>query len=337
MPTFTVCIPSYNAERVIGATIESLLRQSFTDWECLVVDDASTDSTEAIVARYDDPRIRFIKNDENLGCAGNFQRCRELAKGTYLYFLANDDVLSPLALERTFDAFQSAPDIAVVARPYYWFENNDPQVPIRYTVPLDKTRDRIISAGDGAATLRALFDVLGQVSGLAFRNDALTEPFNPHVWTTHIQPFLATLKTHRGVFMHDYLLAVRLEHSQARTLPKIYDPSPLWCWVDMMQKVFPGKEWSRQRKTGIDNIASHVEGLVQLRCHSTMRCFLREAWLYAWYRPLNAISLRYWFFAVGCLALPPRTLRSLVDRYMISVSGARTTELSPINSANTPS
>jgi glycosyltransferase involved in cell wall biosynthesis len=327
MPVFTVCIPSYNAEKVIGATVESLLKQTFGDWECLIVDDASTDDTEAVVRLFTDPRIAFIKNDQNLGCAGNFQRCRDLATGNYIFFLANDDLLSPQALERTHQAFQAAPDIALVARPYYWFKNNDPTRPIRYTSPLDPKADRIISVHDDDAALRALLDTLGQVSGLAFRNDALTEPFNKQVWTTHIQPFLATLKTHRAVFLHDYLLAVRLEHSQARTLPKIYDPSPLWTWVSMLREVFPGKQWARQRRVGIDNITHHVEGLVQLRCHSTMKCFLREAWLYAAYRPLNLLSLRYWFFALGCLTMPPRMLRRLVDRHMAAYTQAQTMDI----------
>lgn len=334
MPTFTVCIPSYNAERVIGATIESLLRQTFTDWECLVVDDGSTDGTEAVVRSFPDSRIRWIRNATNLGCAGNFQRCRDLATGTYIYFLANDDVISPLALERTLAAFNMASDIGCVTRPYYWFRDNRPDLPIRFTNPLDPHTDRIISADDGNDVLRAVFDVMGQVSGIAFRNDALKTPFNPQVWTTHIEPFLATLKTHRGVFLHDYLLAVRLEHSQARTLPKIYDPSPLWTWVDMMQRVFAGDRWKRQRMAGINNIGSHVEGLVQLRCHSTMKCFLREAWFYLWYRPVNALSIRYWFFSLGCLVMPPKVLRDLVDRYMARVSGAQTADIAPISLVN---
>ncbi|HLI97522.1 MAG TPA: glycosyltransferase family 2 protein [Candidatus Baltobacteraceae bacterium] len=330
MATFSVCIPSYNAASVIGATLESLVRQTFTDWECVVVDDGSTDGTEDAVRRIADPRIRFFKNERNLGYPGNLQRCRDLAQGTYIYFLANDDILSPLALQRTYEAFQLAPDIAVVTRPYYWFENDDPETAIRYTVPLDTKQDRIISAHDDDQTLRAIFDVMGQVTALAYRTEWFTVPVNPHVWPAHIEPFFAMLKAHRGVFMHDYLVAVRLEHSQARTVPKIYDPSPLWTWVNMLNSVFPGQEWKRQRSVGIDNIARHVEGLVQLRKYSTIGCFLREAWLYLKYRPLNGLSLRYWFFALGCLFTPPAVLRRLVDLLMPRVTKASAAEIQTI-------
>lgn len=327
MATFSVCIPSYNAAKIIGATIDSLIRQTFTDWECLVVDDGSTDGTEAVVRTFSDPRIRFIKNNVNLGCAGNFQRCRDLATGTYIYFLANDDILSPRALERTYAAFQMAPDIALVTRPYYWFEGDNPDVPIRYTKPLDASADQVISIEDSNEVLCALFETLGQVTALAYRNDVLLDPFSPHVWTTHIQPFLLTFKKYRAVFLHDYLVAIRTEHSQARNIPSIYDPSALWTWAHMMQTVFAGQRWSRQRRVGIDNIARRAEGLVQIRCHSTLKIFLREAWLYLWYRPLNVLSPRYWFFAFGCLVMPPIILRRLVDgfrsRYATSSRNAK--------------
>ncbi|HLI94969.1 MAG TPA: glycosyltransferase family 2 protein [Candidatus Baltobacteraceae bacterium] len=328
--TFTVCVPSYNAERVIGETLRSLVRQTFEDWECLVVDDGSTDGTEAIVRSIPDARIRFARNATNLGCAGNFQRCRDLATGKFIYFLANDDIIAPHALERTLQAFEEHPDAGVVTRPYYWFRDDAPDVPVRRTKPLDPVRDRVITTSDDPDSFRMLLDVLGQVSGLAFRNSALKHPFNAQVWTTHIEPFLATLKEHPGVFMHDYLLAVRTEHSQARRLPKIYDPSPLWCWIDMFERLYPDPQWSAQRKVGIDFLASRVEGLVQLRCHSTLQRFIREAWLYLRFRPANAASARYWFFALGCLCMPPRLLRKFVDWCLPRVTSAQRLDLAPI-------
>jgi glycosyltransferase involved in cell wall biosynthesis len=337
MPAFSVCIPSYNAATVIGATLRSLIEQTFTDWECLVVDDCSTDATEAIVSQFPDTRIRFIKNDKNLGYVGNLRRCRDLASGTYIYFLANDDVLSPFALERTYRAFQLAPDIALVTRPYYWFENDDPEVPIRHIEPVDRFNDRIVSVHDSDETLRSVLHSLGQVSSLAFKNSAFTEPISPYVFTAHIEPFLAMLKSYRAVYLHEYLLAVRVEHSQARTVPKIYNPSPLWTWVHMMQNVFAGSEWKRQRTTGIDHIASHVEGLVQIRTYSTFQAFLSEALLHIKYRPRNLLSLRFWAFAVGCLVTPPTVLRKLVDRYKPAINKDQLADVTPISAVKASS
>jgi glycosyltransferase involved in cell wall biosynthesis len=339
VPTFTVLIPSYNSAKVIAATIESLIAQTFTDWNCVVVDDGSVDQTEQIVRSFTDPRIEFVKNAANLGCAKNFQRSRELATGKYEYWLGHDDVLSKHALQRTYEAFEMDPDVWVVLRPYYSFEGDDPDVAARArdTKPLDPERDRIITAGDDENTIRAICEVVGQVSGLAFRHAPSLEPFNPYVWTTHIEPVFATLKQHKGVFLHDYVVAVRIESSQSRNLPKIYDPSPLWSWVDMFSRVFAGKRWERQRKVGIDNIAAHFEGIIQIRCHSTLWCFLREAWLYLWYRPQNALSIRYWAFAFGSLIIPPRLLRRMADAYQASRTHAMASTIQTINAAKTAS
>ncbi len=313
MAFFTVCIPSFNAERTISATIDSLLSQTFTDWECLVVDDASTDHTEQLVRGLKDLRITFIKNDKNLGCPGNFQRCRELATGKYIYFLANDDLISPLALERVYSALQAAPDVALVTRPYYIFEGDDPDVPIRYEKPLDHSNDRVLSIDDEEA-LGAILSTLGQVTGLAFRNDALNEAFSPYVFTTHIHPFLATFRSHRAIFLRDYLVAVRKESSQSRNLPAIYKVSPLWSWVHMMETVFGGPQWKRQREIGKEHILKHVEGLVQVRCSAPLSSYVYEAYLYVKFRPLNLLSARYWIFALACLLMPRSLLRRLVDR-----------------------
>ncbi len=94
-PTVTVAIPTYNGAATLGAAIESVLAQSLRDFELLVVDDRSTDGTPALVARFQDPRIRFLSNSSNLGPQGNWNRCLEAARGRYFKLLPHDDLLHP--------------------------------------------------------------------------------------------------------------------------------------------------------------------------------------------------------------------------------------------------
>jgi len=97
-PAVSVCVPAYCGAPHIATTIESVLAQSFSDFELLIVDDASQDDTAAIAGRYDDPRIRIERNQRNLGAEGNWNRCLELARGRYFKLLPQDDVLSPNCL-----------------------------------------------------------------------------------------------------------------------------------------------------------------------------------------------------------------------------------------------
>ena len=90
-PPVSVCIPTYNYGRFLGRAIESVLGQAFGDFELLVVDNASTDGTDELVAGYDDPRLSYLRNERNLGLFGNFERCLELARSDLVKILCADD------------------------------------------------------------------------------------------------------------------------------------------------------------------------------------------------------------------------------------------------------
>jgi glycosyltransferase involved in cell wall biosynthesis len=99
-PLVTVCIPTYNRARWIREAVESALAQTYQNLEVLVVDDASSDDTESVVRALDDPRVRFVANERNLGMVGNHNRTLQLADGPLIKFLHADDVLAPECVER---------------------------------------------------------------------------------------------------------------------------------------------------------------------------------------------------------------------------------------------
>jgi glycosyltransferase involved in cell wall biosynthesis len=94
-PKVSVCVPTYNRARYIAGAIESVLAQTFTDFEVVVFDDASTGETADVVAAIDDPRIRYARADRNAGIAASRNRCLEVARGTYIGWLDSDDVYVP--------------------------------------------------------------------------------------------------------------------------------------------------------------------------------------------------------------------------------------------------
>ena len=100
LPRVSVCIPTYRGSATIGAAIESVLAQSLTDFELIVIDDGSPDDTRAIVEGFADPRLIYVRNEHNLGPQGNWNRCLELAQGKYFKLLPHDDLLHPHCLER---------------------------------------------------------------------------------------------------------------------------------------------------------------------------------------------------------------------------------------------
>lgn len=106
LPRVSVCVPTYNSSKSIVRCIESVLAQSFADFECLVVDNASTDDTLIKLAQFDDARLRVVRNPENIGMIGNHNKLIALAEGELIQFVHSDDWLLETCLETLETAFR---------------------------------------------------------------------------------------------------------------------------------------------------------------------------------------------------------------------------------------
>lgn len=97
----SIIMPSYNTGRFIKETIESVLAQSYSDWELILVDDCSKDNTDEVVSQYlADKRVKYMKNDVNSGAAVSRNRALSEAKGKWIAFLDSDDLWAPEKLEK---------------------------------------------------------------------------------------------------------------------------------------------------------------------------------------------------------------------------------------------
>ena len=104
----SIVMPSYNTEKYISESIESILAQTYPYWELLIVDDCSTDGTDAAVEQYlSDTRIRYLKNECNSGAAISRNYALREAKGKWVAFLDSDDTWEPEKLEKQIDFMES--------------------------------------------------------------------------------------------------------------------------------------------------------------------------------------------------------------------------------------
>ncbi|MDA3883100.1 MAG: glycosyltransferase family 2 protein [Bacteroidales bacterium] len=95
---FSIIIPTYNRFHILPRTIASVLAQTYTDWECIIVDDGSTDETKNLIDLYDDPRIRYVYQENAERSAARNNGIRQ-AQGEYICFLDSDDEYLPEHLE----------------------------------------------------------------------------------------------------------------------------------------------------------------------------------------------------------------------------------------------
>lgn len=119
IPRLSIGMPVRNGEQYIRASIDSLLNQSFTDFELIISDNASTDATEQICRRYAarDKRVRYERLEENIGAAPNHNRVVELATGKYFKWAAHDDECLPSLCQSCIDALEKGGESIVLAYP----------------------------------------------------------------------------------------------------------------------------------------------------------------------------------------------------------------------------
>jgi glycosyltransferase involved in cell wall biosynthesis len=113
-PLLSVLLPVYNAGRYLREAIDSVLQQSFTGFELLLVNDGSTDGSEEIILSYNDPRIVYIKNERNSGLIFSLNRGIDAAKGKYIARMDSDDICLPQRFEKQLSRIE-ATGAAVVA------------------------------------------------------------------------------------------------------------------------------------------------------------------------------------------------------------------------------
>jgi glycosyltransferase involved in cell wall biosynthesis len=163
-PLVSIVLPTYKRARVLPHAIRSVLAQSYTNWELIVVDDNSPDDTAQVVAAFTDPRIRYVKNDPNLKLPRALNRGFSLARGEYLTWTSDDNLFAEHAIEKMVARLQAG-DCDLVYADYWLFSEDDadgkPRDPQH-----DKLPDRVqLERGNhmGACFLytRRVYEVVG--------------------------------------------------------------------------------------------------------------------------------------------------------------------------------
>jgi glycosyltransferase involved in cell wall biosynthesis len=113
-PSISVIMGVYNGEKYLREAIESILKQTFTDFEFLIIDDGSTDKSHEIILSYNDPRIRLIANEQNIGLTKSLNRGLSQAKSEYVARMDADDISHSERLAQQTEYMKFHPDVVVL-------------------------------------------------------------------------------------------------------------------------------------------------------------------------------------------------------------------------------
>lgn len=217
-PLVSVIMPAYNAAEFLEEAVASVRAQTVTDWELLVIDDCSTDDTRRILERIaaGDPRVRLLRNSENLGAAGSRNRGLEIFRGKYVAMLDSDDYWYPTMLQKMLNkAEETGADIIYCA--YELVDEEGRKVCSDFRVP-DATsfRESIVRSVITCSTVL----VTGELAG--------SHRFPTNLYHEDIALWFQILReggTARGV---DEVLAAYRQRSGSKTANKLKSAARRW-------------------------------------------------------------------------------------------------------------
>lgn len=210
-PTVSVIIPTYNRAHLIGASIQSVLNQTYQDFELIVVDDGSTDNTEAVVKSFKDPRIHYIRHKENRGGSAARNTGIKSARGEYIAFLDSDDEWFPTKMEKQMEIFDNGPkDLGVVYCGTFYLDKQTNKI-TEFTNPHYRGNvfQKILKQGSGPSTPAAI------VKRECFEKVGLFDERLPAYQETDL--WIRISRFYQFDFVKEHLVKIMRNHRQIST------------------------------------------------------------------------------------------------------------------------
>lgn len=246
-PKVSVCIPVYNSEVFLGQAIESVLSQSFSDFELLVVDDASSDDSAKIALSYaqNDSRIRFSRNEQNIGMVANWNHCLSLSKGEYIRYLFCDDfMLEHDALARQVDRLDSCKSLSLVSSSRVVVDATGRYVGLwkGFRELLCEEPQKVVQAclelyylKDGRLKFGILKNLIGEPSAVMFRRELAARGFNPQYrQLVDLEMWLHLLRQGNFAYIEEPLVAFR-QHEGQQTTVNLRQMVHLWEHLSLLK------------------------------------------------------------------------------------------------------
>lgn len=212
-PKISVCIPTYNYGKFIADSIDSVILQTFKNFELIIVDNCSDDETEEIVKKYINiyDNIKYFRNKTNVGMTANWNRCLELSSGEYVKILCADDLLLPNCLEKSIEALDENIRATLMASSRTLVDENLEPYGCHGYGNLSQTEI-------GFETIKNCFingNLIGEPSSVVFRKKNSARGFSgDFTQLTDIEMWFNILEQGDFVYLHEKLCKIRKHDDQ---------------------------------------------------------------------------------------------------------------------------
>lgn len=255
MPKVSACIPTYNRADYLQYAIHSVLSQTFGDFELIICDDGSQDSTPALMASLDDPRIRYLRHPQNIGRSRNMRSGFEAARGDYFIKFDDDDALTPEFLEKTVAILDRYPEIALVCTNHWIIDRHSRRVESATEQNSERWGKNKLEEGIVPDLLWQTYVCQSlQVGSTLFRSDCLKEVDFMRPEADGCEDFdllvRIALNGNTGYFLPEYLMEYRFHEGQRSIAQGIHFLRAKAFCVESYSFNDPELESIRQKRLG---------------------------------------------------------------------------------------
>lgn len=176
MPIISVCIPTYNRAHYLAYAVNSVLQQTYTDFELIICDDGSKDNTAEVVSQWNDPRIRYIRHSTNVGRSRNMRSGFKASQGKYFIKFDDDDAITPEFLAKTAAVLDTEPEVDFVCTDHWIINAKGERIESATRANSAKWGKDKIKRGIIPDLLRQTFQFQSlQIGSILFRRDCLAD------------------------------------------------------------------------------------------------------------------------------------------------------------------
>jgi len=172
----SIVIPTYNGEKYLRQAIESVLQQTYLNWELIICDDSSQDATKSLLEAYTKlPQIQVYFNPENLGLFPNLNQCIEYCQGDYIMILQQDDRLLPESLAVNVHLMENYPDAGLILTPQNVINSNGKVIPKAHANSIFfknlEIQEKLLEPDEAVPLLLQYGSIAGSLTGYFFRRE----------------------------------------------------------------------------------------------------------------------------------------------------------------------
>lgn len=257
----SVCLPIFNGAKYLGGAIESVLAQSHGNFELLIADDLSSDSSPEIAQQYAgrDPRIVYWRNETNRGIFANYNECLKRVSGSYVKLFAQDDILEPACLARLLEQLRFNPNLALVTAARAVIDENGEETAIErfFTESVVIPGRKVISDYMRTFTYRT-----GTPAQVMFRSNSVGDGFNTkYTLSGDIEYFYRILEAGDYMYLDEVLVKFR-RHGDSATVTSLKDMSFVADTLRLTEK-FASYEEEERIEEPILVRGALIEGLIK--------------------------------------------------------------------------